>query len=253
MSSVFDSEAFSANCFFPRADTSPPPASAEDLQVTVAGASLHLRWHRPLDGAPTVLLFHGNGEVVSDYDEAAANFAGQRLNLAICDFRGYGQSTGSPSLRAVIKDAPAVLETISSRSEQPLIVMGRSLGSACALELFQNDHPRVAGVIVESGFVDLDGLVRRRGLTPPQPYTDDELATFEPRSKVAKGRAPLLIIHGEEDRAIDANEAREAFRLATTSHKQLALIPKRGHNDVSFSPAYWAAIAQVWSWPALAR
>jgi alpha-beta hydrolase superfamily lysophospholipase len=131
--------------------------------------------------------------------------------------------------------------------------MGRSLGSACALELFQRDHPRVAGVILESGFVDLLGLIRRRGLQPPEQLTEDELATFDPRRTVAKGRAPLLIIHGEEDRAIDADEAREAFRLATTSNKELALIPGRGHNDVSFSPAYWEAIGRVLRWPTLTR
>lgn len=148
--------------------------------------------------------------------------------------------------------APAVADFVAARTDRPVIVMGRSLGSACALELFGGHHPGISGVILESGFVDLDGLVRRRGLVPPPRYTEEESSLFDPRPKVAKGRVPLLIIHGEEDRAIDADEAREAHRLATTAYKQLALIPRRGHNDVSASPAYWDAIAQVWRWPGLA-
>ncbi|MDP1823998.1 MAG: alpha/beta hydrolase [Archangium sp.] len=250
MGSLFDSDAFNSNCFFPRADASEPPAGAQDFQVPVPGASLHLRWHRSLEHAPTVLLFHGNGEVVSDYDDASP-WAALRLNLAICDFRGYGRSTGRPTLRSLIADAPVVAGFVGARTDRPVIVMGRSLGSACALALFGSAHPAVSGVVLESGFVDLDGLVRRRGLAPPARYTAEESSLFDPRPKVMKGRVPLLIIHGEEDRAIDAGEAREAHRLATTPNKRLALIPRRGHNDLSASPSYWEALAQVWTWPGL--
>ena len=252
MASVFDSEKFTASCFFPRADRGPPPPGARDLQVAVDGASLHLRLHEQVEGAPTVLFFHGNAEVVSDYDDLAEHYVKQRLNLAVVDFRGYGASTGSPTLRTMISDAAAILEAAATQTKRPLIVMGRSLGSACALELFQRDDPRIAGVILESGFIDLPGLVRRRSL-PPARFSEEDLATFDPRRKVAKGQGPLLIIHGENDRSISADEAREALSLATSPRKHLAIIPGRGHNDVSASPEYWQAIAHVWTWPAFAK
>lgn len=252
MVSVFDSEEFNANCFFPRADAGPPPPGARDVQVVVDGATLHLRLHQRVEGAPTVLFFHGNHEVVSDYDELAAPYAQQRLNLAVCDFRGYGASTGVPTLRSALADAPAVLEAVAAQTSLPVVVMGRSLGSACALELFRRDDPRVAGVILESGFIDLPGLVRRRSL-PPARFSEADLATFDPRRKVAQGKGPLLIIHGEKDRSISADEAREAFALATTPHKHLAIIPGRGHNDVSAAAEYWQALARVWTWPRFAK
>jgi hypothetical protein len=245
--SVFDSEAFTSSCFFPRVELSPPPAHADDLQIAVPGASLHLRRHRLRERAPTVLLFHGNAEVVGDYDEAADRFAQQGLNLAVCDFRGYGASTGTPSLRTMLADAPLVLEAVGASG--PLIVMGRSLGSACALELYA--RPGLAGVILESGFIDLNQLVARRRLPSPRRYTEEELATFDPRRKLARGNGPLLVIHGAQDRSISSDEAKEVFELATTPHKHLALIEGRGHNDVSYAPAYWEALAHVWTWPAL--
>jgi pimeloyl-ACP methyl ester carboxylesterase len=94
--------------------------------------------------------------------------------------------------------------------------------------------------------------VRRRSL-PPARFSEHDLATFDPRRKVAKGQSPLLIIHGEKDRSISADEAREAFQLATTTRKQLVIISGRGHNDVSAAPEYWQALAHVWTWRAFAK
>lgn len=249
MSSVFDSEAFNARCFFPRDEVTPPPDGARDLRVAVDGAELHVRLHRTT-GAPTLLLFHGNGEVVSDYDSIAPEFARVGLELAVVDFRGYGSSTGTPTLRTLLADAPLVLDAVAAQAATPLVVMGRSLGSAAALELYGRNDPRVAGVVLESGFLDLAGLVRRRGLSPPA-FSEDELETFDGSRKLRRGRAPLLVLHGALDRAISADEAREAHRLATTELKHLVLVPGRGHNDVSASPVYWDAFAHVRAWPTL--
>ena len=102
-------------------------------------------------GLPTLLLFHGNGEVVADYDDQAALFAAAGANLAVMDYPGYGNERGTPTLRAIITDALAVYERSAAQ-----FVMGRSLGSACAAELYARVAPR--GFILESGFVDLAAL-----------------------------------------------------------------------------------------------
>lgn len=248
MSSVFDSEAFNARCFFPRDDVTPPPDGARDLRVPVDGAELHVRLHRHT-GAPTLLLFHGNGEVVSDYDAVAPEFVRAGFDLAVVDFRGYGSSTGTPTLRTLLADAPRVLDAVAAEVDVPLVVMGRSLGSAAALELYGRNDARIAGVVLESGFLDLAELVRRRGLRPPVAFGEDELETFDGARKLCRGRAPLLVLHGAEDRAISPDEARQAHRLAATDVKHLVLVPGRGHNDVSASPVYWDALAQARRWP----
>lgn len=226
----------------------PPPDGARDLRVPVDGAELHVRLHRQT-GATALLLFHGNGEVVSDYDAVAPEFARAGFDLAVVDFRGYGASSGTPTLRTLLADAPRVLDAVAAEVAVPLVVMGRSLGSAAALELYGRNDARVAGVVLESGFVDLAGLARRRGIHPPASFTEDELATFDGVRKLQRGRAPLLVLHGAEDRAISPDEAREAHRLSATAHKHLVLVPGRGHNDLSASPVYWGAFAHVRAWP----
>jgi pimeloyl-ACP methyl ester carboxylesterase len=241
MSSIFDSAAFTRTLFFPRADASAPPAGAVDRFADVAGARLHVRCHAAAGARATLLLFHGNGEIAADYDEAADRFAAIGAALALAEFRGYGQSTGEPSLRAVISDARPLAELVPGA---PLIVMGRSLGGAAAHELFAHPTDRIAGVVLESAFSDLGRLIERRGLTPPAAFTADERATFSPLDKLARGRLPLLVLHGATDSLVRPDEATAAHQAATAAvSRQLVFVPGRGHNDLSHGDEYWAALA----------
>ena len=245
-SSIFDTREFNERLFFPRRQAGQPPPDATDLSIPVEGATLHLRWHRPLRqaDAQTLLLFHGNGEVVSDYDDAASRFAACGANLAVVDYRGYGQSTGTPTLRDALRDAPLVVEALTAAGASRLVVMGRSLGSASAAELYARPHAAIARFVWESGFVDLGALVGRRGLTVPSPFSEEDLATFDARAKLRRGDRPMLVLHGAEDTLIVPAEATLAFEAAGTSEKELVFIPDRGHNDLSAGRAYWDALTR---------
>lgn len=242
MASLFDTRDFNARLFFPRADRSRCPDGAIDLDVS-GDETLHVRWHPGPTGAPTLLLFHGNGEIVSDYDGSAQAFADAGVGLAVMDYRGYGRSTGTPTLRSALSDATLVLEHVRARVATHLVVMGRSLGSACAAELMGRNPEGVVGFVIESGFVDLSALIRRRGLPVPSPLDSPDRATFDPIPKLARGRAPLLVLHGSDDELIDPDEATRAHEAAGALDKQLVLVPDHGHNDISASPIYWDALA----------
>lgn len=233
--SLFDDPTFSERLFFPRPDRSPLPPGARDESVTVDGAVLHVRIHA--GAGPTLLLFHGNGEVVADYDSAAPQFAEIGARLAVCDYRGYGQSTGTPSLRSMIEDSLAIVAAVN-----PVLVMGRSVGSACAAEIYARNLPGIAGVIVESGSSDLAGLVKRRGFAPPAAFSAEDSTAFDPVGKYARGTQPLLVLHGAQDSMIAPREADATFAAAGTTAKRLVIVPSRGHNDISFSTVYWDAL-----------
>lgn len=233
--SIFDHPDFTERLFFPSPDTSPTPTGATDRWIEVDGARLHVRVH---GAGPVLLLFHGNGEVVADYDAPAARFAALGVALAVMDYRGYGASTGAPTLRTMITDARAVADAV-----RPAIVMGRSLGGLAAHELYARPQAGMTGVILESALFDLAGLVERRGLAPPARWTEDERAMFEPATKLALGTLPLLVLHGADDDLIDPREAAAACAAAASIDKTLVLVPDRGHNDVSHGAEYWAALA----------
>jgi hypothetical protein len=242
MTSIFDTPAFNTRLFFPQPRTSPPPRGTLDVSVTVAtGVDVHLRVHAAPAARALVLLFHGNGEVVADYDDAAPAYAASGARLAVMDYRGYGASGGVPTLRSSLADAWIVLAAARAASALPLVIMGRSLGSACAAELARA-LPRPAGVILESGFTDLHGLARRRGIQLDDPLAPDDRAAFDPLPKLRASTAPLLVLHGALDTLIPPSEGTAAHEATGTADRRFVLIPGRGHNDISAHPLYWASL-----------
>ncbi len=237
--SLFDTVDFNRRLFFPRRDAGPPPRGAVDSFVEVPGARLHLRVHGPAGSRVVVLLFHGNGEVVADYDEIAPLFAATGAALAVVDYRGYGLSTGEPTLRTVIEDAMLV---VAAMGDRPLIVMGRSLGSAAAAALYRAPSPTTIGFIWESGLVDLDALLARRGFGAEMRPSDEERRDFDPVPKLRAGSLPLLVVHGEHDDLIAPSEGRAAFEAAGAAMREWVCVPNHGHNDLTSSPVYWQAI-----------
>ncbi len=243
-SSLFDEPSFSRALFAPRASVTAPTDDELDVGLEVPGARLHLRAHH-LAGADSVTLyFHGNGEVVSDARFAALRLAAEAGSaLLAVEYRGYGASTGAPSLRALLDDAGPALEAARRLAAgRPLVVMGRSLGGACAMELGGAGAPGVSAFVFESAWSDLTGFVRRRGVEPPA-FTSEERARFDPLPKLARCRAPALVLHGELDALISVQEAERTFSALGSPDKQLARVPGAGHNDVQSRDAYWAALA----------
>jgi pimeloyl-ACP methyl ester carboxylesterase len=236
VTSFFDRSDFNGALFYPRREATPPPRGASDLMIDVGGTEVHVRRHP--GPKPSLLLFHGNGEVVADYDDAAQQFADAGVSLIVADYRGYGRSEGEPTLRTVIADARPIALAV-----HPTIVMGRSLGGAAAHELYARPTEGVAGFIFESAFSDVCALIRRRGLEPPPAFSAEEHAMFDPKAKLPLGRLPLLVLHGERDTLIVLSEARVTVDMAGSADKQLVTIPDRGHNDVSLADAYWDALA----------
>ena len=125
--------------FHPRKGYSPCPKNAFDLVVPVGdGVEIGARFHIKGEGRPSVLFFHGNGEVIYDYDDIAPLYNDMGLNLILADYRGYGTSGGAPSFTNACQDAKSILfsvkKELTKRSfSSGLWIMGRSLGSLSAL------------------------------------------------------------------------------------------------------------------------
>lgn len=189
--------------------------------------------------AGTLLHFHGNGETVSDYATDFADFfAGMAVNVCFAEYRGYGGSTGSPTLTALLRDAECVFQVLAVPEER-VAVYGRSLGSVCAVEL-AGRHSRLAGVIVESGIADVLSRIQARITADKLGCTEAELAaevrrSFDHRAKLAGYRGPLLVIHAEKDGLIDRSHADRLHAWAGGADKRLLIFQKGNHNTVVLS------------------
>lgn len=243
MSSIFDSQAFNANLFFPRGDTLSTPDNSDEIQVEVEpGIFVHIRRHPSNEARFSLLFFHGNGEIVSDYDNFAEIFTSMGAELVIADFRGYGQSTGTPTLRMALEDAHKIFDQLKSNSKlkEKVCIMGRSLGSAPTLDLCAK-RSDVAGCVLESGYADPIPLVERRGLKIDK-TTPEEDAVFNNSQKIKSVQCPLLIMHGADDFLIGPHEAKLNYENAGSKLKYLEILEGVGHNDMMMNPSYFSTL-----------
>ena len=92
---------------------------AFDLSVEVGeGASISCRFYIGHKEWPWILFFHGNGEVVSDYDEVSPFYHQEKMNMVVADYRGYGVSSGIPTLTDLVRDAHVIFKEVRERTLQ---------------------------------------------------------------------------------------------------------------------------------------
>jgi alpha-beta hydrolase superfamily lysophospholipase len=246
MVSIFDDPEFNRRLFVPPLpDTPPHRPGVRDGHVPVAGGvRVHGRLHGHDAPVARLLLFHGNGEDVTDYDRIASRFLAMAVTLAVFGYRGYAESDGVPTLRALMEDARPVLAYLLSHAwagqSAPVIVMGRSLGSGPAIELAAHD-PAVDALVLESGYSDPVGMIKRRGLSPPN-LTEEELAVFSNQYKMQRVTVPLLVLHGRDDTLILPDEAVMNHHAARSRQRELVVLDGVGHNDISLHPRYYSTI-----------
>lgn len=216
----------------PGADLAPADVglAGEDVFLETAdGVRIHAFW-LPAPGATRAVLFlHGNAGNASHRLPNAAELVGLGANVLLLDYRGYGRSEGRPSEAGVYEDAQAGLEyLIAERGFGPdrIVVFGRSLGGAVAIDLVQR-HP-VAGLILESTFTSLSDMAGSRipfaGIVTGGRYDSER--------KVAAIKTPLLFFHGDRDEIVPFALGRRLF-AAANEPKSFETIRGAGHNDTT--------------------
>jgi alpha-beta hydrolase superfamily lysophospholipase len=231
---VLDQPALLAALFHPRpsrADAAPP---VEDLTFPVQNERIGARWHPADPGAATLLCFHGNGELAEDYDDLGAVYVQRAINFLVVDYRGYGRSTGWPTATTLLADGVMVLDCVAVWRRQqghtgPLIVLGRSLGSAPALELAYRRPEAMAGLILESAFAHTGPLLRRLGV-PTVKF--EETQGFRQLDKIRTFAKPTLILHAEQDHLIPFTDGRALYEASPASDKRLVQIRGADHNTL---------------------
>jgi uncharacterized protein len=227
-----------ARLFHPRPEfLAGAPADAEDLAIPVAtGVEVGARFHAAGPDSPVVLFFHGNGEIVADYDELGPIYTRMGISFLPVDYRGYGRSGGRPTVSAMMQDCHAIFRFVQDwlagrGTTGPLAVMGRSLGSASALELAADYPDRIAGLILESAFAYAAPLLRVLGISPEAMGFKEEEG-FRNIDKIKKFAGPTLIIHAEYDHVIPFSDGQALHEASPAPDKTLLKIPGANHNDL---------------------
>lgn len=222
--------------FYPRKDYTPPPPGSTDHSIEVEeGISIACRFYTHSQEAPTILYFHGNGEVVYDHDYFAPLYNRLGINLFVADYRGYGSSGGAPNFTSLFADAHRIfkgfIEVLQKANySSKVFIMGRSLGSIPAVELAFHYGQEIKGLIVESGFGSMVSLLDRLGFSRESLAITD--AGFPNLSKVESITMPTLVIHAEFDTIAPLAGAKELFEHSMSERKRMLTIPGASHNDL---------------------
>ncbi len=216
---------------FPESDSLPENLPFEDAWFEAAdGTQLH-GWFLGHPKPRAVALFcHGNaGNIVSRGETLKILQEGHGLAVMTFDYRGYGKSEGKPSERGILQDARAARAWLASRAgveETEIVLMGRSLGGAVAVDLAAQDGAR--GLVLASTFSSLpDAAAHHMPWMFPNLNMTQRLNSA---GKIGNYSGPLLQSHGDKDQLIPIELGRKLFDAAGEP-KQFFVLPGAGHND----------------------
>lgn len=224
--------------FYPRREEAlQAPQGAIDYQIKVEdGVHVGARFFMAGEKDPNILFFHGNGEIVADYNPVGPLYNEHGLNFLAVDYRGYGRSSGMPTTSLMMRDTHVVFKAVRQWLENrnytgPMIVMGRSLGSACALELAASVEEDISGLVIESGFAHTVPLLQSLGVDT-QALGISEADGFKNLQKIEQVTKPTLQIHGRYDEIIPVTSAEQLQVYCGSRGKEFHIIPGADHNNI---------------------
>jgi uncharacterized protein len=201
----------------------------EDVYLTTRDKlSIH-GWYIPRPGASHTLLFlHGNAGNISHRLDSLKIFHDLGLSILIIDYRGYGQSEGSPNEAGTYLDAQAAWDYLIKErqlAEQDIIIFGRSLGGGIASWLALEQGP--AALILESTFTSVENMGSR--MYPFLPIKWMSRIHYPSIERVDKIRCPILFIHSPDDEMIPYEFGQQLFQRAESPKTFLSI--SGGHNE----------------------
>jgi len=148
-------------------------------QVDIGGRSLHMEcWGERVSGEPTVLLITGHGPTTSSWELLASAFAAEGHHLCSYDRAGVGGSDPAPEPSRTTEDQVTDLVALLDAAElqEPVVLVGHSLGSHPAVGLVARAPERVAGVVLIDPLPPRVGAAQRAALPPEKSDESPEVA-----------------------------------------------------------------------------
>ncbi|KAK9887043.1 hypothetical protein WA026_019968 [Henosepilachna vigintioctopunctata] len=219
------------------------------------GTIIHMYFiHQPRERrkhSPTILFFHGNaGNMGHRLQNCVGLYHNLHCNILLVEYRGYGLSEGNPTEEGLYLDAKASLEYLLLRNDinhSEIIVFGRSLGGAVAIDLVSRDEycMKVWCLVVENTFTCIPDMARvifgwrLFKLLPQSCYKNKFLSG----KKVKNLSLPALFISGLADTLVPPRMMNELHSSCGSYTKQLLQLTTGTHNETWTLPGYYHSLA----------
>lgn len=188
-----------------------------------------------------VVYFHGNAGNNYHRLEYINQLFLNGIDVLIVDYRGYGESSGSPTEEGIYLDGFATIDYALDSlgyKESKLNIIGRSLGSAVAVEVSRNRPVESLILItpISSG--------RDIGEVIAPSISSVAMESYDSKSKVTEVISPTLIISGGKDRLTPITMGWELYNLLKVEDKEFVEIKNGGHGDLQDKDRikFWSSI-----------
>ena len=232
------------------------PMPAECIERQFAGVDgLLAGWQCDTGAAQargTIMYLHGIADDRGSAFGIVTRFLPLGFNVVAYDSRAHGRSSGERCTYGYFEKQD-LKKVIDQLSDDPIVLIGHSLGAAVALQTAAIE-PRIRAVVAASTFSDLRSIATERA---PFVFSDrmieaafslaeqqahfvvDEVSPVRAASAI---RVPVLLIHGAHDRDTPPIHSQRVHRALSGS--TLVIVPDAAHNDVLWEGAIWTRITR---------
>jgi hypothetical protein len=228
-----------------------PGARVDDAEIASAdGAVLRGVIARQPGSTVTVLYFPGNAFHLDRHGkELLPLLASCGTSVAVFDYRGYGRSSGVPTVENMAADALRVFDDVSKRQGGSVIVHGQSLGSFMAAHV-AHERPQAAGLVLEATATTVADWANANVPWYARPFLNLEIAgslkDIDNVAAVSTYRGRSLVLAGERDTVTPPALGRRVYAALPGTRKQWLLVDGASHNSIfgsaALMPAYCAFV-----------
>ncbi|RHZ50016.1 hypothetical protein Glove_508g72 [Diversispora epigaea] len=199
---------------------------------------------------PTILALPGNRGNIGQRSIIVSKFYYDfKCNIVLLSYRGYGHSEGKPTEKGIRIDVQTCLDYIKRHSvlkNTKLIIYGRSLGGAVAIDLVSKNEEKIDAMIVENTFLSIPKLLPT--FFSPLRYFTFFCSQIWPSEKSICNihRIPILFLSSDKDELVPKEHMKELYNLTNTQRGKIwKNFPNGHHANTINQPGYFETIEKI--------
>ena len=195
-------------------DASWRPVQGEEIFFEDNGTRLHGILLAAKEPRAVIVHCHGNAQSVKDWQwEGWRIRDALNVTVFIWDYPGFGKSEGRATPASVMSAGRAAVAAVARHTGLPqeeIIVMGRSIGAAVAVDAAC--HANAKALILESGFTSLRVMCQR--VVRWLPWTWILSEPMDSEKRIAAFQGPVFVAHGQRDSIVPFAHGERLFQTA---------------------------------------